>query len=359
MPEHVTVFRDAERYAGWPANYGIWCWNGEIVVGFTVGYPDKGAGFHPRDRTRPLTAHQARSSDGGFSWTVEETNCHVPAAGSLSADEHVVDELKIGDRAAWDDLPLGSPRALDFKDPELALMCGRTGLAAGARSWFYTSRDRCRSWQGPYLFPDFDVPGTAARTDYVVRSSEHALFFFTGAKSDGGEGRVFCAETNDGGVSFQFLSWVSPEPEGFTIMPASLALPSGRLLSALRCRDDVKHNFIDLYASDDAGRSWQWLARPAPSTGYGGNPPTLHRLPDGRLCIIYGHRAEPFGIQAVLSEDDGRTWTDPVVLRDDAGNHDLGYPRTVVRADGTVVTVYYYNDDPEGERYIAATLWRP
>ena len=27
--------------------------------------------------------------------------------------------------------------------------------------------------------------------------------------------------------------------------------------------------------------------------------------------------------------------------------------------DGAVVTVYYYNDDPEGERFLDATIWKP
>ena len=45
------------------------------------------------------------------------------------------------------------------------------------------------------------------------------------------------------------------------------------------------------------------------------------------------------------------------MLRDDGGCHDLGYPRTVQRHDGKIVTVYYFNDHPEGERYIATTIW--
>ena len=37
--QHVTIFRDSGRYAGWPANYGIWSWEKEIVLGFVVGFP--------------------------------------------------------------------------------------------------------------------------------------------------------------------------------------------------------------------------------------------------------------------------------------------------------------------------------
>jgi hypothetical protein len=83
------------------------------------------------------------------------------------------------------------------------------------------------------------------------------------------------------------------------------------------------------------------------------------RLRDGRLCLTYGYRDPPHSICARLSGDEGLTWGGLISLRDGGGNHDLGYPRTVQRPDGKVVTVYYWNDDPEKERYIAATVWSP
>ncbi|MEZ4734375.1 MAG: sialidase family protein [Caldilineaceae bacterium] len=61
------------------------------------------------------------------------------------------------------------------------------------------------------------------------------------------------------------------------------------------------------------------------------------------------------GISAKLSNDDGATWGEEIILRADGGNHDIGYPRTVQRPDGAIVTVYYYNDEAE-DRYLAATL---
>ena len=90
-----------------------------------------------------------------------------------------------------------------------------------------------------------------------------------------------------------------------------------------------------------------------------GNPPSMVRLRDGRLALTYGVRAEPYGIRAKLSADGGRTWGPELVLRADAADWDLGYPRTVQRADGKLVTVYYYNDSKAPERYIGATIWDP
>ena len=84
--------------------------------------------------------------------------------------------------------------------------------------------------------------------------------------------------------------------------------------------------------SDDDGATWTFLTRPVPDTGSGGNPPTLTRLHDGRLCMTYGYRAQPFGIRARLSSDVGLTWDQEITLRDDGGSHDLGYPRTIAAA---------------------------
>ena len=38
--KQVSIFREEKRYGGWPANYGIWHWGDEIVLGFTRGYHD-------------------------------------------------------------------------------------------------------------------------------------------------------------------------------------------------------------------------------------------------------------------------------------------------------------------------------
>jgi hypothetical protein len=86
----------------------------------------------------------------------------------------------------------------------------------------------------------------------------------------------------------------------------------------------------------------------------------LIQLSDGRLCLTYGYRAAPFSIRAWISRDGGRTWNSEIIIRDHGGGRDLGYPRSVQRPDGKIVTVYYFWDRETGpERYIAATIWQP
>ena len=140
-------------------------------------------------------------------------------------------------------------------------------------------------------------------------------------------------------------------------MPSTVRLDPETLLTTVRRREGPKR-WIDAYVSHDLGMHWEYLSTPAPDVGIG-NPPSMIQLRDGRLCVTYGFRRAPYGMRARLSENGGRSWSKEIVLRADGGGRDMGYPRTVERPDGTIVTVYYFHDEPLGDRYIAATLWRP
>src|SRR5690242_8429276 len=60
---HVVVYREEGRFAGWPANHGIWSWGDEVLVGFSRGtYKDRGR-FHHIDHDRPEEFLLARSRD--------------------------------------------------------------------------------------------------------------------------------------------------------------------------------------------------------------------------------------------------------------------------------------------------------
>lgn len=365
--EHRIVYRQPGRFAGWPANYGMWAWGDEIVVGFTECTHQAGAGFHARTPEQPAIPLQARSLDGGHTWQTAPTPAPSPGERGFSADEHMVPELRVATAIArgQEPLPRPCPGGIDFTHPDFALMAARTGLGTGTTAWFYTSNNRARSWQGPYALPMFGLPGIEARTDHIVNSAGDCMLFLTASRDDGDEAAgVFAARTTDAGASFEFVGWVAMSPENHLLMPASVRLDEKTIVTAIRCNStrtafDVAPAWIDLYESTDNGSTWHFLSCPAPDAGSGGNPPAMIRLRDGRLCLTYGYRAAPFGIRSRLSEDGGRTWGDVIHLRDDGGCSDLGYPRTIQRPDDTVVTAYYFNEHPATERYIAATLWQP
>ena len=74
-------------------------------------------------------------------------------------------------------------------------------------------------------------------------------------------------------------------------------------------------------------------------------PAHVFTTSQGVLVMTYGHRSEPFGLQAKLSYDKGETWSEAIVLTDDGFEWDLGYSCTTELPDGTLYTVYYQKMD--------------
>jgi photosystem II stability/assembly factor-like uncharacterized protein len=349
--EHVTIYREAGRFGGWPANFGAWIWNNEILVGFDRGYyKDLGPARHAIDREKPEESLLARSLDGGHTWTLEYPNKKGILLGQPGALHGTpVPGIKEKD-------PFDCPGQIDFTHPDFAMTLRMTDIDAGP-SRFYTSTDRGHNWAGPYKLPLFGQPGIAARTDYIVNGKHDCMAFVTASKSNGQEGRPIAIRTTDGGKTWKFLSFIGPEPEGFSIMPSTVRLSETHLLTALRRREGPKR-WIETYVSHDNGQSWTFNNRPIDSAGEG-NPPAMILLKDGRVCLTYGYRADPYSIRAKLSNDQGKTWSDDIMLRTDGDNRDLGYPRTLQRPDGKIVTMYYFNDHKDPYRYVAATIWDP
>jgi hypothetical protein len=347
-----VIYRQAGRFGGWPANHGIWRWGDEILVGFSAGYfKDHGPQLHAIDHDWPEEHLLARSRDGGETWTIENPS----AAGALipvGKALHGVTPPGLKEKP-WRDCPGG----INFQDPNFALTVRMTDVDSGPSRFSY-STDRGHHWEGPFRLPLFGQPGIAARTDYIVNAPADCMLFLTAAKADGKEGRPLCVRTTDGGKTWRFRSWIGPEPQGFAIMPATVRFDGTELLTAIRRHAGEKH-WIETYRSRDDGLSWSLDTVPAPDLGEG-NPASLTLLADGRLGLVYGYRARPFTIRARLSRDRGRSWENEIILRDDGGGRDLGYPRSVQRSDGKIVTVYYFWDRATGpERYIAATVWDP
>jgi len=345
---HVVVYQEPGQFAAWPANNGIWVWQDEILVGFTLGYYKANDQSHSIDVDRSARAVLARSRDGGETWKLEDPENFVGDGGT----------------------PAPAPGGIDFGNPNLAIRVGGPPPYHQTGNSFFVSLDRGRTWRGPYVFSGLEKLTLTARTDYLAGPRDALLFLSAdqpGVKAGNYQDRAFVARTTDGGRSFEFMSWITGEPHSTrSVMPSSARVSTTEIVSALRRRDDsnaIRRNWIDLYASTDNGATWELRSKVAdtdrPDTAHNGNPPALVRLRDGRIVVTYGYRSEPYGLRARISRDNGTTWGREIVLRDDGATWDLGYSRSMQRGDGKVVTVYYYTTAAHPEQHIAATIWDP
>jgi hypothetical protein len=351
--QHLIVYSEVGRFAGWPANNGIWNWGDEILVGFVEAAHYETEGFHTYNRDTARNKY-ARSLDGGETWEIKDA--YDLGQTGWAFDNNLPDELA------------GEPTILeepieDFTNPDFMITWLRYNFHNGP-SIFYYSNNRGHEWHGPYRFPDLDTQGIGTRTDYIIDGPKQLSAFHNAAKENEREGWILHARTTDGGVTWEKVSWFrDDEPEGFEIMPSTVRLGQNEILSILRARDmNPRRDYMKAYRSTDNGQSWNEEPDPVFDTGAGGSPPALLQMEDGRLALAYAYRSR-YGSRICLriSDDNGQTWSHEIPIRTgDRANADIGYPRMVQREDGKLVIVYYWNHAANPKvnpyRYIAASI---
>lgn len=353
--ENRIVFSDPNSFAAWPANGGSWVWGDEMLVCFTQApFIDKSG--HNLDLKGAQWSLCARSLDGGRTWTSEQ-HPELDGCSNETAAKAVPRRRDITPA------PVASP--VDFTQPDLALM-PRDGL-------LFVSNDRGRSWLPPIPLPRFGrTLRQWARCAYLPLSKDHCLIFMSefayenpGKKVE--RGWSYALETKDGGRTFDFLGNIGEYPKdllpktpfglsqpSFGIMPSVVRMDDGMLVAARRSRLGERR-WTDIYQSPDEGKTWKAVS--VAEEG-GDTPPALVKLPgEDVLALVYCNRFQPYGLRGRISQDGGKTWSKPYILRDDGLEWDLGYNRAHAVGDDKIITFYYYTTKERPQQHIAATVW--
>jgi len=355
--QHRVAAGEAGKFCGWPANNGVWSWDGgrEVLVGYSFGDFMEQKGHNMKNHLESgehLLSQLARSTDGGLTWKNEDPQNYV------------------GDGKS----PVPSPGGIAFQAPGFAMRVVGTAYhgADDENGSFFISDNRGKDWKGPYQFnglledPILKGRACTARTAYLVTGPDSCLLFLSSrGANEAYRDKTFVAETTDGGKTFRFVSWIVPlDNPHRAVMPAVSRLKDGSLVAVLRRREHgTGICWVDAYGSTDNGRTWTFLSRVGETGKDNGNPPALVALKDGRLACAYGDRTR-VKMYVRLSGDGGKTWGGEVVLRDDFqpdtfGDKDFGYPSLALNHKNHIVALYYWATKDLPQQHIAATLWNP
>lgn len=239
-------------------------------------------------------------------------------------------ELKAGAEGAWPEDKLhrwqAAHRRLEAAQREIEL-----------GSWMIRSTDGGQSWSARYRCPVNSPHGPIQLSDGRLLYAGKMFWY---GRSAQGDGLIGVCESTDDGRSWRWLAEIPTRPgdslDHYHELHAVEATDH-TIVAHIRNHNGANEKETLQSESRDGGRTW---STPHP-IGVWGYPSHLLRLRDGRLLMSYGHRRQPLGNQARLSTDQGRTWSDAMIISGDGTSSDLGYPSTVELADGSLLTVWY------------------
>jgi hypothetical protein len=350
------IYQDATYYSAFPSL--VVRKDGEIICAFRRA-PDRRAlwgapGYTHTDANSYCVL--VRSKDGGQTWTKEPELIYAHPLGG-SQDPSMV-QLRDGSiictSYTWALLP--QEKIEEMKDT--LSHHGAYGFLGG---YIMRSDDGGKSWKGPFIPPPTKGEGTlnvlgkplpAFNRGAMLERKDGTLNWAV-ARQDIAKPRqssVHLLKSLDRGETWEYVCPIA-EDEKVTFNETSLfETKKGDIVAFMRTANFDDH--LALGRSTDGGKSFKWE-----DGKIVGHPYHAVHLKDGRVFLVYGYRHEPFGIRArILNPDCTDIEQAPeIVIRDDGGNGDIGYPWAAQLPDGKILVAYYFNL-ADGNRHIAGSV---
>ena len=343
--ETKTITPADEPYAGWPTVARRA--NGELWVTWSGG---RDSHICPMGQVRAMT-----SKDDGATWTFPR----VLFDGPIDDRDSGVMETAKGTLlvTTFTSLAYEERGLLAKQTPERQLRwkAAQDRLTAEERKaqlgeWVLRSTDGGKTWSPPIA--------TIVNSPHGPTQLKDGRLLYVGKKLWKDDGRIGVVESNDDGLTWTWLSEIPTRPgdevkKGYHELFA-LETDDGRIVTQIRNHNKPDAGSTLQCESSDGGKTWTVPK----SIDVWGLPSHLLKLKDGRFVMTYGYRRKPFGNQARISADQGRSWSEPLTISADGEAGDLGYPSTVELADGTLLTVWYEFQKAAGKAVLRQAKWK-
>lgn len=349
--EHFVVHRDDTQYYITP--WLLRLKSGELIVTVREAHARRP---ESRGHTDPTGRGVLfRSRDGGRTWgekTVVDDETH---RFSQTQD---VPATQLSDGSLL--LTMYSWAVTQAPDPEVRRTRPRPFSVTLEGLSLHRSTDEGRTWspRQPVRIPGL---GPLVARCPALELPDGTLMLIVATNRNGAPYSDWVITSKDKGATWSDPVLVAEDPakEMYYCESGIVQLRNGKIILMHR----TKPGYLYQSESIDNGKTWRG---PVKTPMWSGSPAHLLELKDGRLLCTYGYRRAPFGVRACLSRDGGKTWDieREIVLRDDGGNTDLGYPSVVEMGNGSLLVVYWFNNerpgDPRSEtRYVAGTIFQP
>ncbi|MGD9498346.1 MAG: sialidase family protein [Armatimonadota bacterium] len=353
--DDIVIYRDDRWYSTFPSLIRLA--DGRLLCGFRRA-PERrlqpgGSVSHTDPNSQAMCV---LSADEGATWEAEPRLIYAhPAAGCQDPCLHLLrDGTIICSLFAWQLFPLGF--AQKMQGPHVVRQGEAHGWPmANVGVHVLRSADEGATWSQPLLL-DYPAGSTRAPVGTVSRGAargggvqlDDGAFLLPVYREPSGSD-VF--RSTDGGRSFAHLATIAADEQVAFEEPHLHLCPSGKVMAFLRTAG--LEGYLAYSWSTDGGASWA----PWQRSDVWGHPFTTATCSDGRVLLAYGYRREPFGIRCTLLDPECERVdvSGELVLRDDLGNGDIGYPWAVALPDGRVLVAYYANIK-DGTRYLAGSF---
>ena len=352
--DDIVIYEDARFYASFPSI--VRRPNGELLVAFRRA-PERQAwkeGTSHTDANSYLV--MVRSRDNGKSWTRDPELAYAHPFGG-SQDPCMV-QLRDGTilctSYSWTPLQPGT-------FAKLQQPVARHGNFAFLGGFILRSTDGARSWDRPIIPPpcrdevNRDIFGNiipAYNRGAMCEGKDGRLFWVVAATTTNAANRTgtHLLVSRDKGRTWEYSCPVATDPKIEFNETSVYETPGRDLVAFIRTQNFDDHTVIA--RSTDGGKSFEWR-----DARFQGHPHYALKLPDNRVLLVYGYRHKPFGIRARVLDPEctNAATAEEIVLRDDGGNGDLGYPWAAMASRDRALVVYYFNK-ADGTRHIAGTL---